>query len=136
MFNHLKEANLSQIKAMSDHFGEIYFHGCGNIYHDKVQSENAKIFSNEGNAPQTYRIKFSKGDKYPTTVEELVKLLHKAKAEDIAKEKTPSAGSSLVTTFVMPKEGEGAESSDAGDDGGEGGEGGEDKATKGKKGAK
>jgi hypothetical protein len=92
--------NIHGIKGAVKHYGKIYFHGDGNIYHQKEDSDFAKDFSNNSDDAKTYRVCFTKGDDIPDTVEELNKMLMKAKAKDIVESQQPKEATSVPTFSV------------------------------------
>lgn len=98
----LHPQHLKDIKAAANHYGSIYFHGDGNIYHREEDSNFRKEFSNNSDGPQTYRVKFSKDGEFPDTLEVLAEMLMKAKnAEAIEKAKPKeTAGISTFKTEV------------------------------------
>lgn len=98
----LHAQHLKDIKAATNHYGSIYFHGDGNIYHKEEDSTFRKDFSNNSDGPQTYRVKFIKDGTFPETLEVLSEMLMKAKnAEAIEKSKPKEiAGISTFKTEV------------------------------------
>lgn len=102
--------NIHGLRAAVNHFGKIWFHGDGNMYHEKHWSDNAKDFSNDPQGASTYRVEFNKGDKIPSTVEELNKMLMAAKNREAVEAATPKEVSGLATFKVeIPEENEEAE---------------------------
>ena len=96
--------NIHGIKAAVDHYGTIWFHGDGNMYHKEYESDTRKIFSNPLSdntaGPGTYRVKFTKGDAIPETVEALKKLLLDSKNKDYEDAAKPKSDSN-VSTFKV-----------------------------------
>ena len=100
----LNENNLAQIKAAAKHYGKIWFHGDGNIYHKKEESDFRKDFSNipsSGVGTQTYRSEFSADSAFPETVEHLAKILTDSKSREIAQSAVPKDVASIAT-FSVP----------------------------------
>ena len=103
----LNESNLDQIKAAAKHFGKVWFHADGNIYHKKEESDFRKDFSNipaSGVGTQTYRKEFDRDSEFPETVEELVTMLTESKSKEIAQLAMPKEVASIATFSVPNKE--------------------------------
>lgn len=71
-------ALLGQIAAVVKAYDECYVHGDGNIYvkNEKGEYPDSKFrkeFANPKQEESTYRVKYGKGDRLPTTVGELEK---------------------------------------------------------------
>lgn len=94
------QANIPQIKATIEEFGECWFHGCGNIYADKVSSDFRQKFTNPNSEESTYRIHFTNVKQVPGTVEALNKALMSSRSDEIVKEKMPKASQSIKTISV------------------------------------
>lgn len=103
--------NIPGIKAAVAHFGKIYFHGDGNIYHKKEDSDFRKDFGNDRDGANTYRIEFNKDSKIPETVEELNKALLNAKTKEVV-ESHQQKELSTIPTFKVEIEPE-ADATDA-----------------------
>lgn len=81
-------ANIPQIKAVVAAFGGCYFHGDGNLYAldaqgNSEESDFRKDFSNDTNEESRYRVKFQRGDRIPTSVEELNKALLDSRNQEL-----------------------------------------------------
>lgn len=96
----LNEGNISQIKAAVKAHGEIWFHGDGNIYHKKEESDHRQKYSNNRDGVQTYRVKFDGSSKIPTSVEDLTKALLDSKTRETM-EATKPAAAKAVSTFSV-----------------------------------
>ena len=92
--------NIHGIKAAVSAYGDIWFHGDGNIYHKKEDSDFRKEFSNDRDGAQTYRINFKKGDSIPSTTEELNKLLLQSKTKEVAEAARPKEVAGISTFKV------------------------------------
>ena len=99
MFN-LHANNIHGIEAATNAFGEIWFHGDGNIYHKKEDSDFRKDFSNGSDSPATYRKHFKKGDTLPTNVEDLTKVLLNSKTQEVIEASKPKEVSGIATFNV------------------------------------
>jgi len=96
--------NIAHIKAALKVFPEIWFHGDGNIYHKKKESDDRKDFTNNGNGPETYRIHFKQGDNIPATVEDMNKSLIQSKTSEIAEATKPIMYNAGVATFSVDED--------------------------------
>lgn len=92
--------NLPQIKAAATHYGTIWFHGDGNIYHKQGDSDFRKDFSNDKNGPETYRVKFNSGDRFPETLEELHVSLLSSKTKELQAAQLPQSVTGISTFKV------------------------------------
>ena len=93
--------NIHGIKAAVKAHETVYFHGDGNIYHKKEDSDFRKDFSNDPTGSHTYRVKFGKGGKQvPSSLEELNKMLLAAKSEEAVESAKPKESSSVATFDV------------------------------------
>ena len=97
----LNKNNLTALKAAADHYGKVYFHGCGNIYHKEEESNFRQEFANDLIGPSTYRIIVKKGDAIPETIEEMSKLLMESKSKEVIEAARPREVTGL-TTFKIP----------------------------------
>lgn len=104
----INNQNLKHVEQAVNHFGEIWFHGDGNIYHKKEDSDFRKDFSNDPVGHHTYRLHIKKGDKIPATVEEMNKALLSAKSKEVA-ESSISKEVSGIATFSASGAAEGDE---------------------------
>ena len=107
--------NIPQIHAVIDTFKECYFHGCGNMYDNKVDSDFRKDFSNPGHnntAPASaYRVHFTDKSEVPDTVEKLNALLQGSFAKEQVEASKPKSVANIKTVTVTPvKESEVAKS--------------------------
>lgn len=96
------QANIAQIKATIDAYGECWFHGCGNIYVGKDESDFRKNFTNPNSEEAIYRIHFSSINEVPSSVKELNELLMKSRNQELIQEKMP-ATTSMVKTISVPE---------------------------------
>jgi hypothetical protein len=105
MFKTHKE-NIPQIHAVIDAFGECYFHGCGNLYDNKQDSDFRKDFTNPGHNNTTpasaYRVHFTDANQVPKTTEELNALLQKSFAKEQVEASKPKSISNIKTVSVTP----------------------------------
>ena len=100
----LHPANIPQIKATVAAFGVCYFHGDRNLFSTERESNFRKNFSNPDMDDSSYRVKFEKGDKIPSTIEELEKMLLASKNKERADERTIKETSSVKTIKVEAEE--------------------------------
>lgn len=91
--------NIPGIKAAVAHFGSAYFHGDGNLYSKKEDSDFRKDFSNDANGPHSYRVLFVRGDIIPESLEQLDQLLLASKTREMAQ--TAPEYSTGVSTFKV-----------------------------------
>jgi hypothetical protein len=98
--------NIPQIHAVIDTFKECYFHGCGNMYDNKVDSDFRKDFSNPGHnntAPASaYRVHFTDKSEVPDTVEKLNALLQGSFAKEQVEASKPKSVANVKTISVKP----------------------------------
>lgn len=92
--------NLAGIKAAATYYGIIFFHGDGNIYHNEADSEFRRDFSNDKNGPETYRVKYRLGDKFPETLEELHVDLLASKTKEMQDAQLPQSVAGISTFKV------------------------------------
>jgi hypothetical protein len=97
----LHNQHLADIKGAVAHFGEIRFHGDGNIYQTEQDSDFRKDFSNDPVGPHTYRVRFDKNSILPKSLDELAKMLQASKTQeaiDRAKPKEQKNAATFVST--------------------------------------
>lgn len=99
----INKALLSQIEDTVEQFGIAIVHGCGNIYIDRVKSNDRKEYSDYETTEATYRVTYKRGDKLPKTVEELDKDLHSAKKDDLIASKEVVESNNLTLLKPRPK---------------------------------
>jgi hypothetical protein len=98
------QANIPQIEATIEAFGECYFHGCGNMYTSKEASDFRQKFTNPNSEEAAYRIHFTSVRQVPATVEELNKKLMSSRSDEIVKEKMPKLSQDIKTITVKTAE--------------------------------
>lgn len=103
MFNTHKN-NIAQIKATIRAFGICIFHGDGNLYSDKKDSDFRQNFSNPKNENSQYRVEFHDEEDVPATVEELNKRLIESRSKEIVDSRTPASTSPIKTIKVDSSE--------------------------------
>jgi hypothetical protein len=94
------QANIAQIKATITAYGECWFHGCGNIYVGKSESDFRKDFTNPNSEESVYRVHFTNAGQVPSNVEDLNKLLMQSRNQEMIQEKIPKHVSSVKTISV------------------------------------
>jgi hypothetical protein len=98
--------NIADIRAAVRAFGQVYFHGDGNMFaQDKngkwTNSDNHTKFTNEANQAAKYRKLFTQDTIMPRTKEQLDKMLVDAFNHDMAsKSAIRDQGPGRVQTFV------------------------------------
>ena len=97
-------ANIAQIKATIGAYGECWFHGCGNIYVGKSESDFRKDFTNPNSEESVYRVHFTNAGQVPGNVEDLNKLLMQSRNQEMIQEKIPKHVSSVKTISVPQTE--------------------------------
>ena len=82
--------NLYGIKAAVAAHGTVWFHGDGNIYHKKEDSDFRKGFSNDAHGPHTYRVQYGIGGlPVPDSLDEVHKHLQDSKNKEAAESRKP-----------------------------------------------
>lgn len=94
------QANIAQIKATIEAYDECWFHGCGNIYVGKDESDFRKNFTNPNSEESIYRIRFSSLNEVPGSVKELNELLMKSRNQELIQEKMPASTTMVKTISV------------------------------------
>jgi hypothetical protein len=101
------ENNIPQIHAVIDAYGECYFHGCGNFYDKKEDSDFRKDFTNPGHNNTTpasaYRVHFRSKSEVPKTVEDLNALLQNSFAKEQVEASKPKSVAAIKTISVATK---------------------------------
>jgi hypothetical protein len=99
-----RQTNIPQIKAVINEYGQCWFHGCGNIYVDKKESDFRKEFTNPNSEESVYRIHFTSISQVPSTVEDLDKLLLASRNKEMIEEKRPKSVTGVKTISVPTEE--------------------------------
>jgi len=94
------EANIPQIKATINAFGKCWFHGDGNLYSEKEDSDFRQGFSNPKNENSQYRILFTNVSQVPDSKEALDKMLLESRAKEIVDSRVSSTISPVKTVKV------------------------------------
>lgn len=92
--------NIPQIKATIKAFGKCYFHGDGNLYSEKIDSDFRQDFSNPKNEHSQYRILFTDENQVPATVEELNKKLMESRSQELIQGRVQKTVSPVKTVKV------------------------------------
>jgi hypothetical protein len=104
MFFKTHKENIKQIRAVIATYGQCYFHGCGNFYDKKEDSDFRKDFTNPGHNNTTpasaYRVHFTSKNQVPDNVEDLNALLQKSFAKEQVEASKPKSVSSIKTISV------------------------------------
>lgn len=108
------KSNIPQIRAVVATFGGCYFHGDGNMYalDNAGNSEESDFrigFSNDTNEESRYRVKFSRGDVMPKTIEQLNKALMDARNQEILSKRSIKQSSNVKTVVVQEEDFQGAD---------------------------
>jgi beta-phosphoglucomutase-like phosphatase (HAD superfamily) len=105
----LKQVHVNRIKPYVENYGHIYVHGDGQMYIDEVindpngssrkiskSAEHVKFHTSApGDHRHEYVRKYEKGDKFPTSVKELIQDLYDANAKAAFKSNQPETAKNL-----------------------------------------
>lgn len=94
------QANIPQLKATLKAHPECWFHGCGNIYVKKSDSDFRQSFTNPNSEEAVYRIHFTSVSQVPAKLEDLNKMLMSARSQELVTEKMPKTSQSITTIRV------------------------------------
>jgi hypothetical protein len=102
MFTKINQVVLKQVRATVEAFGECTLHGDGQFYGKGLEknSDDNKHFSDPDNIEATYRVKFTKPEQVPTSLEEIEKMLHAGKVEETVESRKPSERAAIQIVKV------------------------------------
>lgn len=94
--------NIVQLKAAVAAFGSVWFHGDGNMFLKKSDSDFRQEFSNPDSENSKVRANFTSGDHIPDTPEELGKILMAASQREAAIKKQKDKAGNGITVLKVP----------------------------------
>jgi hypothetical protein len=98
------QKNIPQIKAAIIAYGEVWVHGCGNMYANdekgKKASDDRQKYSNPDSEEATYRILFTDVKQVPATKEALDKKLMASRNQEMITDRANKVSTGVKTIRV------------------------------------